>query len=391
MTKVRELAEKYHDYVVTMRREFHENPEPSLKEVRTCKRICEELEKMGIPYKVVAGTGVVGTIKGAKPGKTVALRGDIDALTVKETNDIPYKSKVEGIMHACGHDAHAAGLLGAGKILNELKGELCGEVRLLFQPAEETADGAKAMIKDGCLEGVDSALGIHVWSGLPLGKVSIEAGPRMAAAGIFQFKVTGKGGHGAMPNGGVDAGVAAASILLNLQSIVSRELSPMLPTTVTVGKIVAGTRWNVLASEAVLDGTVRTFSRETQDNPKGIMERIIKDTAPAYRCTADWLDYRMITTPCINPEHAHKVAAGALTKCFGEESIGDFEMQMGGEDFCYMMEAVPDSLLAFVGVANPEKLADKPHHAGNFMIDEDGLVYSVCLYAQYAMDYTAGA
>ena len=229
MTKVRELAEKYHDYVVTMRREFHENPEPSLKEERTCKRICEELEKMGIPYKVVAGTGVVGTIKGAKPGKTVGLRGDIDALTVLEFNDIPYKSKVEGIMHACGHDAHAAGLLGAAKILNELKGELCGEVRLLFQPAEETADGAKAMIKDGCLEGIDSILGIHVWSGLPLGKVSIEAGPRMAAAGIFQFKVTGKGGHGAMPNGGVDAGVAAASILLNLQSIVSRELSPIAP------------------------------------------------------------------------------------------------------------------------------------------------------------------
>ena len=391
MTKVRELAEKYHDYVVTMRREFHENPEPSFQEERTCKRIVEELEKMGIPCKVIAGTGVVGTIKGAKPGKTVALRGDIDALSVQETNDVPYKSKVDGMMHACGHDAHGAALLGAAKVLNELKAELHGEVRLLFQPAEEVGDGAKAMIKDGCLEGVDSALGIHVWSGLATGKVSIETGPRMASADMFQFKVTGKGGHGAMPNQGVDAGLAAASILLNLQSIVSRELSPMLPTTVTVGKITSGTRWNVIASEATLDGTVRTFSRETQANIQNIMGRIIKDTASAYRCTTEWLEYRTLTSPCINPEHPSLVAAAAITKCFDENAIGKVDMQMGGEDFCFMMDVVPDSLMAFVGVGNTEKGADKPHHAGDFTIDEDGMLYSVCLYAQYAMDYAAGA
>ncbi len=386
MEKIVDIAKKHFDYVVEMRREFHKFPEPSFEEVRTCKRICEELEKMGIPHKVVAGTGVMATIKGAKEGKTVALRADIDALTVLELNECDYKSTNEGVSHACGHDAHAATLLGAAKILMEVKDEIAGEIRLLFQPAEEIGKGALKMIEEGCLEGVDRAMGIHIWSNLPVGKVSCEVGPRMAAADFYKFKVTGKAGHGAMPHEGIDAGLASASIMMNLQSIVSREISPFIPTVVTVGKIESGTRFNVIASEANVEGTVRTFSRDVQGSVQGIMERIIKNTASAYRCEAEMLDYHILTTPCINPEAASKRAYDAVAKNFGQDAITNYDLQMGGEDYCFIMDVVPDSVLCFVGCGNPEKGADKPQHAGDFKIDEDGMLYSMTLYAQYAID-----
>ncbi len=221
--KVKEITSKYKNYIVKMRREFHANPEASMQEVRTSQRIKEELDKMGVPYVSAANTGVIATIKGDNPGKSVALRADIDALTVCELNEVDYKSKVNGLMHACGHDGHAAMLLGAAKVLNESKDKINGTVKLLFQPGEEVGEGARAMIGDGAMEGVDTAFGIHLWADLEVGKVAVEEGPRMASADILKINVKGKGGHGSAPHECIDALVVASSIVMNLQNIVSRQ------------------------------------------------------------------------------------------------------------------------------------------------------------------------
>ena len=245
---VREKCSLAKDYVIEMRRYFHQYPEKSLEEYETSKRIKEELDKMGIPYISVANTGVIATIEGKNPGKTVALRADMDALSVVEENDsIDYKSKIDGMMHACGHDGHTSMLLGAGKVLNDMKDEINGTVKLFFQPAEEVAQGAKAMIADGALEGVDGVFGIHLWTDLECGKISVEEGPRMAAADIFKIIVKGKGGHGSLPQQGVDAVVVSSAIIMNLQSIVSRETSPLDSVVVSIGALHSGTRFNVIA------------------------------------------------------------------------------------------------------------------------------------------------
>lgn len=387
MEKTVMLAQESKDYMIAMRREFHQNPEISGKEVNTCRRVVEELTAMGLSPKVVCDTGVVVDITGATPGKTVALRADMDALSVQELNDVPYKSTVDGVMHACGHDGHTASLLGAARILNQCRDEIRGTVRLLFQPAEEIAVGAPAMIGEGLLDDVDGVLGIHLWSGVKSGTISVEGGPRMAAANIFKYKIIGKPGHGALPHEGVDAGLAASAVVLNLQSLVSREFTALAPLVVTVGKIESGTRWNVIASEATIEGTVRCFDPDIFKQVPDVMWRVIRDTAAAYRCEAQVLDARAITLPCVNPEPTAQFATGVVEKLFGKEAVALFPLQMGGEDFSFMMEKVPDSLIAFVGIGNPEKGSDVPHHAGNFQIDEDALSMSAAFYAQYAIDF----
>jgi len=234
---VKREVEQIKEFMVSIRRHLHKNPEPSWKEFETSKFIKEELKKLNIPYKEIAETGIIATI--GKGGKKVALRADIDALEIEELNEREYKSQKRGLMHACGHDAHVAMLLGAAKILKKYESSLLGEVRLIFQPAEELGDGAKKIIEEGGLEGVENIFGIHVWSGLPTGKVSIGDGEIMASADLFSIKIRGKGGHGSMPHQGVDAAVIASSIVTNLQTIVSREINPLEPTVVSVGKLQA--------------------------------------------------------------------------------------------------------------------------------------------------------
>ncbi|HNR65659.1 MAG TPA: amidohydrolase, partial [Atribacterota bacterium] len=230
---VRELSEKYQNEIVALRREFHQNPELSWQEYNTAARIEKELNKIGInDTKRIAGTGVVSSIKGKKGNKVVALRADIDALLVQEENETFYRSKNDGIMHACGHDAHTAMLLGAAKVLWELREQFEGTVKLIFQPAEEVIEGAKKMLEEGVLEGVDSILAIHVWSELLSGKVSLEEGPRFAAGDRFKIAIKGKGSHGAMPHMGIDAIVAASAVVMNLQTIVSREIDPQEPAVI---------------------------------------------------------------------------------------------------------------------------------------------------------------
>ncbi|HMM69541.1 MAG TPA: amidohydrolase [Gudongella oleilytica] len=382
---IKELMKKHLDYAVATRRYFHENPEPSMKEFNTQKRIMEELKAMGIEHYPCGGTGVVGIIKGKGPGKTIALRADIDALEVQEENPVPYKSKIDGMMHACGHDTHISGLLTAAKVLNEIKDEFDGTVKLIFQPGEEVAQGALAMIKDGVMEGVDGIFGIHIWNDVETGKVSVEAGPRMASAGMFKVYITGKGGHGAMPHQTVDASVVASAIVMNLQSIVNREINPSDTAVVTVGMIRSGSRWNVISGEAYMEGTTRCYSMEVNNAFEGQIRRIVEMTAQAYRAEAR-MEYTQMTIPTINDPMMSAIAAESVKKIAGEEGLVTFEKTSGGEDFAFFSEYAP-STFAFVGSKNTAKLDYYPHHHPKFDIDEDALGVSAGLYTQFALDF----
>jgi amidohydrolase len=385
--KIRELAKGQKQYVIDLRRDFHMHPEPSLKEYRTSKRIKEELDKLGVSYESVACTGVVATIRGNNPGKTIALRADMDALSVQELNNIEFKSKTDGMMHACGHDCHISMLLGAAKILSEIKGELNGTVKLFFQPAEEVAAGAKNMVAAGVLEGVDRVFGMHVWSDLDVGQVCVEEGPRMASADLFTIRVKGKGGHGSAPHQGIDTVVVSSAIVMNLQSIVSRELNPLESAVVSVGSLNAGSRFNVIASEGVMEGTTRCFNPEIRDNFPKMLQRVIENTADTYRAEAV-LDYQPGTPVVINDTESSKLALKSL-KEIGAEAV-HVEKVMGGEDFAEFMNRVPGAI-ALVGVGNKSKGACYPQHHPNYTVDEDALEIGTSLYAQYAVDFLSSS
>jgi len=382
---VKKLAKKYKDYTIQLRREFHMNPESSMKEFKTQKRVMEELNKIGIEYKSAAGTGIIAFIHGNAPGKTVALRADMDALELQEKNDIEYKSKNEGLMHGCGHDAHTASLLTAAKILNELKSEFSGTVKLLFQPGEETAKGALAMIADGAMDNVDGIFGIHVWNDSQVGHVSVEPGPRMASAGIFKINVTGKGGHGSMPHQCVDATIVASAIVMNLQSIVSREIYPLSPAVLSIGIFNSGTRFNIIAGDAYLEGTTRCFDMDVNDAFESQIRRIVENTAKAYRATAT-LDYEQLVIPTINDPKLSQLAQDAVIKLNGKDANISVEKTTGGEDFSFYSKYAP-STFAFVGCKNIKKLEYHPHHHSKFNIDEDSLEIAAGLYAQFAINF----
>lgn len=382
---IKELSKKYEQYTIDMRREFHMHPELSMQEVRTANRIKEELNKIGVPYESIGESGVVATIKGKGEGKTIALRADIDALEVNEIRDVPYKSKNEGIMHACGHDAHGAMLLGAAQVLNEIKDEFNGTVKLLFQPAEEIAQGAKSLIEGGALNGVDEVFGMHVMGNFPTGKIAVGAGPRMASADKFTIRVKGVGGHGSMPNLGVDALVTASAIVMNLQTVISREISPMESAVVSVGKLISGTRFNVIADEAIMEGTTRCFSYEVREQLPSAMERIIKSTAASYRAEAEF-EYNFLTAPTINNEKSTERAKKAIARIMSEDAIVEMPKMLGAEDFSEYLEKVPGTFV-IVGTANEEKDTCYANHHPMFDIDEDMLVNGVAIHAQYAYDF----
>lgn len=383
--KTKELAKKYKDYVISMRREFHRFPEASLEEYRTSKRIKEELEKFGIAAEIMGDTGVVATISGKNNGKTVALRGDIDALSVTEATNTSYSSETPGLMHACGHDTHAAMLLGAAKILKNMENELNGNVKLIFQPGEEVARGALKMVNCGVLNNVDNIFGMHISSDLPAGSVSADAGPRCASADIFSIKITGKGGHGARPDQCVDAVVVASAIVMNLQSIVSREFSPLEPVVLTVGSIVSGSRFNVIAQTATLEGTTRCYNLSIRENFPKIIERIAKSTAEAYRATAE-VTYTLGVGPTINNSTYSDLAKTSASKLVGESNVIYRPPSTGGEDFSEFSNRVP-GVMVNLGARNEEKGIIYPHHHEKFDVDEDVFEIGSALYAQYAIDY----
>ncbi len=385
---IKEVAAKYEQYQIEMRRYFHANPEVSGKEYNTSKVIKEELDKIGVEW-VDCGleTGVLATIKGAKPGKTILLRGDIDALEVEELTGAEYASKVPGVMHACGHDCHASMLLTAAHILNDLKDELCGTVKLAFQPAEETAKGAASMIEDGALEGVDSAFGMHIWSDVEAGKLTCDPGPRMAATDWFKIDVKGKGGHGALPHNCIDAVVTSAAIINNLQTIASRNIDPADPVVVTVGTIEAGSRWNVIAENAHMEGTVRCFSTEVYEKIPSMVERVVYQTAEAYGATATIENNRLIP-PTINDEDTAAMVREAAKDVMGDDCIVSIPVNTGGEDFSFFSGKVP-AAMAFLGCRNEACGAVWGQHSGYYCIDESVLIKGAMVYASVAMKHNA--
>lgn len=383
--KYDEILKKQKDYVIEMRREFHANPEPSWKEFRTSKRVKEELDKMGIEYKECAITGVVGTIKGGKPGRTIALRADMDALEITELNEVEYKSKNPGIMHACGHDGHTAMLLGAARALNEIKDELEGTVKLLFQPAEEMISGAKTMIKDGALEGVEFIFGQHLWNDVEVGKVNIEPGPRMASGDGVYIDFYGKGGHASMPNQTIDPVVIASSFVLNSNSILSREKNPMEPMVFTLGKIECGSRFNIIPEKAHLEGTLRCFSQETREKTFETLKRYADQTAIMYNGKAE-VSIKEGTPVTINDEKLSLVAAKTAEKLVGKDNMLKLEKTTGSEDMAYYLNTIP-GVFAFVGSGYKDREKSFPHHHPKFDINEEGLEIGTNLYFNIALDF----
>lgn len=380
----RKMSKEVAPEVIELRHDFHQHPEASMAEFRTTDRIAEELDKMGIPYRRFDPTGLIATIQGGQPGKTVALRADIDALSITETADVPFKSQNEGFMHACGHDTHAAMLLGAAMILNKIKDQLKGTVKLLFQPAEEVAAGAKLAIAQGALEGVDMIFGIHIAGQVPAGVVAICPGSSCSAADIFKIKIIGSAGHGAQPEATRDATVAAAALVMNLQTIVSRELPPTQPVVVTVGKLVSGSRFNIVSGEAYMEGTCRSFDPELHHKLPGIMERIAKETAATFRCEAE-VEYHMMTEPLVNDPEALGLVKKATAKIVDKpEMLVISKPQMGAEDFA---EYSVHTQAAFAMVGGGSK---EPNHSDHIVFDEDSFRTGVALHCQVAYDYLNG-
>ena len=394
--RIMEAAGELEKTIIATRRYFHERPELSSKEVETSNSICRRLGTMGIPYERVAKTGIIATIKGTAPDayaadgsprRRIALRADIDALPVTERTELPYASANEGVMHACGHDCHIAMLLGAARILNDMRDELHGEVRLLFQPAEEISIGSRQMMKAGALEGVDGIYGAHIWSEVPAGSISCAPGQRMAHTDWFRIDIEGVSAHGSMPHKGVDAVVVAAELVVALQVLVSRDTSPFEPTVVTVGEIHGGEARNIMAGSAYLTGTIRTWSEETRAAMPKRLEDLVQRSARAFGAKAT-LTYQEGNRGLVNEPQAAERARKAVVKLFGEGAVSDYEGTLAGEDFSEYMRTVP-GVFVFVGCGNPKLGAVHPQHSCFYRVDESVLKNGAALAAQYAVDFLA--
>lgn len=360
--------------LVDMRRHFHMYPELSNLEEKTPQKIAEYLTALGIEVKTnVGGNGVVGYLKGRHPGKTIALRADFDALPITDEKDVPYKSKIDGVSHACGHDVHTAALLGIAKVLSQHQDELHGTVVFIHQFAEEVSPGgAIRMIADGCLEGVDAIYGAHVWSANELGEILFTEGPAMAAADTFSITVQGKGGHGAEPHQSIDPLVSACQLVANMQQIVSRSVDPLKSAVLTVGSIHSGQADNVIPDRAEMTGTVRTFDSDIRE----LMETRIKQMCEA-------LEIQNNVQVQFKYDYGHAALYNHLTETRGlkaatksvltDHIVKENPPMMGAEDFSHYLEKVPGSFF-FVGGRNREINAIYPHHHPKFDVDEDAII-----------------
>ncbi len=403
---IRELGQEFEPDIIAMRRHFHRHPELSAQETETSNYICEQLERMGVEYErvqgprnVVAadgrrehiGTGIIATIRGQAPGAydakghpamRVALRTDIDALPITELTEAEYASENEGIMHACGHDCHIAMMIGAIRMLMEVRDRLCGEVRVLFQPAEEISIGAKDMIDAGALEGVSAIYGAHIWSEVDAGLFSCEAGPRMANTDWFRIDIDGASAHGSMPHKGVDAVVIAAEIIDAIQVLVSRRVSPFEPVAVTIGEVHGGTARNIMAGSAWLAGTMRTWHQDVRERMRVLLEAMAQRTAEVFGAEITF-DFTEGNPGVVNDAVLASAAKQAIHDVLGEGATCDYEGTLAGEDFAEYQQAIP-GVFVFVGTRNPELGAVYPQHSCYFTIDESVLVRGSMVAAQWA-------
>lgn len=379
------LAEKA--YLTDLRRHFHAHPEVSLQEYETCKKIEGELDSMGIPHKRIGETGVYGWIDGKKAGDgvTVALRADIDALAMEDLKEVPYHSQNAGVCHACGHDAHTATLLTAAKILKAKENEFSGQVRLFFQQAEEIGQGARQFVQAGLLDGVTRVFGAHVTSHLDSGKISLTAGPQNASCDYFKIQIHGKGAHVSTPQLGVDALYIASQIVVQLQTIVSRNTDPLETVVVGVGKLQAGTQYNIIAEHAALEGTTRSFLPEVRKFTNDRVVRIAKETAALYGAEAE-VEFLDFAAPLVNDAKAvEEVTAVTAEFLPREDIISDFQKALGADDFADYL-AVTRGMYAFVGTRNSkDPHTAVAHHHGLFDVDEEALLISCNVYVDYAL------
>ncbi len=386
--KIKILGKKYYERIVEIRHRIHMYPELSFQEFETSKLVANELRKVGIEVQEgIAGTGVVGLIRGGKPGKTVLLRADMDALEIEEEADVPYKSKVKGKMHACGHDGHTAGVLGAAMILNDMKDEIKGNIKLVFQPAEESDGGAKPMIDEGIMENphVDAAIGCHLWGGFKEGEIHVKEGPVMASPDIFDLKIIGKGGHAGIPHLSIDPVLIAAQVICSIQGIVSRRTNPLKPVVISCCSIRGGETYNVIPNEVEVKGTVRTFDNEIRDWIPKAIEEILSTTTESFGGDYEF-KYIKRFPPLINNEEMVSLAKESISKLIGKENVfKQEEANMGGEDFAYFAEKVP-SVYYFIGIT-PEGSDTVVHHHPKFSFDDANLLILSQSMAQVAIDY----
>lgn len=429
--QVQKLAAALEPYLIEKRRFFHAHPELSGKEVNTTAAIAEELDAIGVEYAYLPDfepgpaslaysqspeldrmkqasvqvlnnsetaidpfSGLIVTIKGeapdaydeqGRPRHRIALRSDIDALPIVEQTNVPYASKSEGVMHACGHDCHIAMMLGAIRILHELRASLRGEVRILFQPAEEISIGSRRMISAGALDGVESIYGAHIWSEVEAGTVSIDSGPRMANTDWFRVDVSGSSAHGAMPHKGVDAIVVGAAIIDALQVVVSRDVSPFDPVVLTIGEFHGGVARNVMAGTSYLTGTVRSFDPKVREFLRERMEFMVHHVAQSYSAKAEF-EWQTGNSALINDKACTRRAIRSAVKVLGEDALAKYEGTLSGEDFSEYLRIVP-GVFVFVGARNPSIGADHPQHSCYYEVDESVLVLGSQLAAQYAFDF----
>lgn len=393
--RIQEAARACEPYIIEKRRWFHAHPELSAHEVNTTAAIAAELDELGIPYVCPGETGLIATIRGeapdayaaGEPRHRLALRSDIDALPIVEQTGAPYASQNEGVMHACGHDCHIAMMLGAVRVLHGLRAQLRGEVRVIFQPAEEISIGSRMMIDDGALEGVEGIYGAHIWSEVDAGRVSIEAGPRMANTDWFRVDIAGASAHGAMPHKGVDAIVVGAAIIEALQVVVSRDVSPFDPVVLTIGEFHGGVARNVMAGTAYLTGTVRSFAPEVRAYLRERMDHVVERVARSYGATATF-EWTTGNSALVNDEASVRRAQASAKKVLGEDALVHYEGTLSGEDFSEYLRFVP-GVFVFVGGRNPEVGATHPQHSCFYEVDERVLARGAMLAAQYAFDFMA--
>lgn len=380
MATIKELAKASFPHLIDFRRDLHRHPEVSMQEFRTTDKICAELDSLGIPYRRLDPTGVIAEIKGDGTGKTVALRSDIDALSIKEQTSLPFSSENDGVMHACGHDVHTTVLLGAAMVLNQVKSQINGTVRLIFQPGEEVALGAKSVVDQGGIDNVDMIFGMHNVPDPGVGYICAGAGAVSAATDQYKVVIKGRTTHGAVPQAGVDATVVAAAIIMNLQTMVSREFDPMKPLVVTVGTCHSGSRWNIVSGEAVIEGTIRSADLDIHAAIPGVLERICKETAAAYRAQAE-VEYHALTNVLINDEKATEIAMESAVKILGgKDKILKQSLQMGGEDHAEYANLIPSAYFQ-LGAGG-----EYPWHSEKYNPSEDSIPIGAALYAQTAID-----
>jgi hippurate hydrolase len=379
-----EIEENFGEKIVALRRDIHREPELGFDTERTAEKVLTSLD--GLPLDIetgVAENGIVATLKGKGDGPTVALRADMDALPIQEETGLPFSSEIEGRMHACGHDGHTSMLVGAAHALSQedVRDRLSGAVKFVFQPAEEGGGGGKVMVDEGVVEDVTSIFALHLWPGLPFGKVATKAGPIMAAADAFEMEIRGSGGHGAMPHLAADAVVIAAQVVTALQTVVSREVDPVEPAVLTVGEIGAGTAFNIIPEKARLGGTVRTLSSDLREWMPERVAAVARGVAKGMRGDAN-VDYAFSYPVTVNDEGAAGYALGVAGELFGAQSVQALpNPSMTAEDFAFYLEKVPGAFI-WLGVGED----NLGLHTPQFAFDEEVLPRGSALLAALALE-----